>query len=59
MENQEYTPFGDQWGTEMKKWSKQELINNTKRILLENQKLKSKYEDLAVRYNDVLFDNND
>ena len=40
-----YEPYGDQWVAEMKKWSKDLLIEKLRDALIERAKLKSEYDD--------------
>lgn len=58
-EEQEYTPFGSDWTTEMMKFSKPLLIEILKKSLLYGIELREKHADLKDRYNDLLFDNCD
>lgn len=51
-EETEYEPYGKEWESEMKKWSKDLLIGKIRDLLIDKQ-------DLKDRYNDLLFDNCD
>lgn len=53
----EYETYGDQWIAEMKKWSKDLLIDKIRDILIERSELKEKLDDLKDRYNDLLSSN--
>lgn len=55
----EYEPYGPEWETEMKKWSKDLLIGKLRDTFIERAELKDKLADLKDRYNDLLFTNND
>ncbi len=62
----EYQQYGDEWNAEMKKWSKQMLIDKLRDALIERSELRLQCElqndrlhDLKDRYNDLLFDNCD
>lgn len=43
---QEYAPFGEEWKAEMKKWSKDMLIDCLRHHLIEKQNLVASHADL-------------
>lgn len=45
MEN-EYQPYGLEWEAEMKKWSKDLLIDKLRDVLIERSELKNELEEL-------------
>lgn len=55
----EYEPFGHEWVAEINKWPKAAIIERLRVSLIDAKLSKERYKDLADRYNDLLFTNND